>query len=169
MQERRTLPIKARQSLALVAMTLLATSAGAAGHAGGDVYLPSGGASQILTVDKETSALAGVLVLTEALAINETGPKATVRRFGETYAFSPAAFAVQRDQPTLITFRNLQPDDVHDFMLTDPDGTVLMKTPLPALRDTSYVFTFHHEGIYPFYCTIHQPAMSGQIIVLPAK
>jgi plastocyanin len=161
--------MKVHQPLVAIAMSLLATRAGAAGHGGGDVYLPSDGTSQLLTVEKEAPASAGVIVLTEALAIKETGPKATVRRFGETYAFSPAAFAVQRDQPTLITFRNLQPDDVHDFMLTDPDGAVLMKTQLPALRDTSYVFTFHREGIFPFYCTIHQPAMSGQIIVLPTK
>src|SRR5262249_61801311 len=102
-------------------------------------------------------------------AIKEAGPKETVARFGETYAFSPAVFAVYRDEPTLITFRNLQPDDAHDFMLTDPHGTVLMKVDLPSLTDTSYVFTFHRDGIFPFYCTMHQPAMSGQIIVLPPK
>src|SRR5262249_61102833 len=78
-------------------------------------------------------------------------------------------FAVYRDEPTLITFRNLQPDDAHDFMLTDPHGTVLMKVDLPSLTDTSYVFTFHRDGIFPFYCTMHQPAMSGQIIVLSPK
>jgi len=27
----------------------------------------------------------------------------------------------------------------------------------------------HRDGIFPFYCTMHQPAMSGQIIVLPPK
>jgi plastocyanin len=132
-------------------------------------YLPTQSAAQVLSVAKEADATAGVVVLTEALAIKETGPKETVARFGETYAFSPAVFAVYRDEPTLITFRNLQPDDAHDFMLTDPHGTVLMKVDLPSLTDTSYVFTFHREGIFPFYCTIHQPAMSGQIIVLPPK
>lgn len=54
-------------------------------------------------------------------------------------------------------------------MLTDPHGTVLMKVDLPSLTDTSYVFTFHRDGIFSFYCTMHQPAMSGQIIVLPPK
>jgi len=132
-------------------------------------YLPTQSAAEVLSVAKEAGATAGVVVLTEALAIRETGPKETVARFGETYAFSPAVFAVYREEPTLITFRNLQPDDVHDFMLTDPHGTVLMKVNLPALKDTSYVFTFHREGIFPFYCTMHQPAMSGQIIVLPPK
>ena len=133
------------------------------------MYLPTGAATKAVTVTKEGAPAAGVIILTEALAINETGPKATVARFGETYAFSPAVFAVYRDEPTLITFRNLQPDDVHDFMLTDPSAAVLMKVELPALVDTTYVFTFHREGIFPFYCTMHQPAMSGQIIVLPPK
>ena len=39
-----------------------------------------------------------------------TGPRATVARFGEVYAFSPAFVAVHRDEPTEISFWNLQPD-----------------------------------------------------------
>jgi len=42
-----------------------------------------------------------------------------------------------------------------------------MKVMLPPLRETKYVFTFHQEGLFNFYCTMHQPAMSGQILVLP--
>ena len=132
-------------------------------------YLPDEAASTIVTVTNGGPARAGIVVLTEALAIKETGPKETVSKFGEIYAFSPPVFAVYRDEPTLITFRNLQPDDTHDFMLTDPSSAVLMKVQLPALADTPYVFTFHREGVFPFYCTMHQPAMSGQILVLPPK
>lgn len=136
----------------------------------GDVAsLPDATAATIVTVTPEGPAGAGVFVVTQALAIKETGPKETVAKFGEVYAFSPPVFAVYRDEPTLVTFRNLQADDAHDFMLTDPTGTVLMRTPLPALEDTSYVFTFHRTGVFPFYCTMHQPAMSGQIVVLPPK
>jgi plastocyanin len=131
--------------------------------------LPTGDAAKTLTVEREAPAQAGVFVVTVPLAVKETGPKKTVKVFGETYAFSPAVFAVYRDQPTLVTLRNLQPDDLHDFMLSDPDGSVLMRSELPPLTDTSYVLTFHREGIFPFYCTMHQPAMNGQVIVLPAK
>jgi hypothetical protein len=46
-------------------------------------------------------------------------------------------FAVYRDQPTLITLRNLQPDDEHDFMLADPNSTVLMNVIMPPLQDTT--------------------------------
>jgi len=131
-------------------------------------YLPDEAASKVVTVTKgAVPADAAVALVSEAVAIKETGPKKTVRRFGEVYTFSPAFIAVQRDQPTAFTFWNLQPDDDHDFMLVDPNLNVLMKVDLPALQETSYVLTFHHEGLFNFYCTMHQPVMSGQILVLP--
>jgi len=130
-------------------------------------YLPDAAAARVVTVTANGPAEAGVTVLTEAVAIKETGPKATVKRFGEVYAFSPAFIAVHRDEPTMISFWNLQPDDEHDFMLADPRSNVLMHVLLPPLKETTYVFTFHQEGVFPFYCTMHQPAMSGQILVLP--
>ena len=120
-----------------------------------------------MTVAPPGEAAAAVTVLTQAVAVKESGPKQTVKRFGEVYAFAPAFIAVHREQPTEISFWNLQPDDEHDFMLVDPDGNVLMKVSLPPLKKTTYVFTFHREGLFPFYCTMHQPEMSGQILVLP--
>lgn len=131
-------------------------------------YLPDAVASRVLSVTESGPAAAGVTVLTEAIAIKETGPHATVARFGEVYAFSPTFVAVHRDEPTEIGFWNLQPDDDHDLMLVDPDANVLMKVLLPALQKTTYVFTFHKEGLFTFYCTMHQPEMSGQILVLPS-
>jgi plastocyanin len=132
-------------------------------------YLPDAAASRVVTVTERGTAAAGITVLTEAVAIKETGPGATVARFGEVYAFSPGFVAVHRDEPTEISIWNLQPDDDHDFMLVDPDYNVLMKALLPALRKTTYVFTFHQEGLFTFYCTMHQPEMSGQILVLAPK
>ena len=113
------------------------------------------------------NAKAGVVVQTIGTAIKETGPAATVKKFGEVYAFEPAVFAVRRDQPTQITFWNLQPDDEHDFMLTDPSNKVPVQSKLPPLSKTTFVMTFHDAGVYPYYCTMHQPAMSGQIVVAP--
>jgi plastocyanin len=52
-------------------------------------------------------------------------------------------------------------------MLVDPNNRVLLQTKLPPLSKITYVMTFHDAGIYPFYCTVHQPAMSGQIVVTP--
>ena len=132
-------------------------------------YLPDAAAARVVTVTESGPAAAGITLLTQAVAIKETGPRATVARFGEVYAFSPAFVAVHRDEPTEISFWNLQPDDDHDFMLVGPDSNVLMKVLLPALRKTTYVFTFHEEGLFTFYCTMHQPEMSGQILVLPIR
>ena len=130
-------------------------------------YLPDAAASKIVSVAKTGDVEAEVTVLTEAVAIKETGPKETVAKFGEVYAFSPAFIAIRREVPTMLTFWNLQPDDEHDLMLTAPDFTVLMHLTLAPLSKTSYVFTFHKDGIFPFYCTVHQPEMNGQILVLP--
>lgn len=131
-------------------------------------YLPDAAASRVVTVTESGPAAAGVTVLTEALAIKESGPRATVGAFGEVYAFAPAFLAVRRDEPTEISFWNLQPDDVHDVMLIASDGRVLMRELLPPLRKTSWVFTFHREGLFAFHCTMHQPEMTGQILVLGA-
>jgi plastocyanin len=133
----------------------------------GPFFLPSGSATKIVTVTKTGEAQAGVTMLTEAVAVKETGPKPTVRKFGEVYSFSPSFVAVHREQPTQIEFWNLQPDDEHDFALLGPDLMVLMYVKLPPLQKTSYIFTFHQEGEIDFKCLRHQPEMSGQILVLP--
>ena len=133
-------------------------------------YLPNAEASKIISVNRNTNGPIGatVYVQTHAVAVKETGPKETVAKFGEVYAFSPSFFAVHKDEPTLIHFLNLQPDDNHDFMLYGPDQ-VFMKLLLPPLQDTAYVFTFHREGLFNMLCAMHQPSMAGQILVLPPR
>ena len=130
-------------------------------------YLPGPEASSTLTVSAAGQPRRSIVVLTRAEAIKETGPKETVRAFGEVYSFSPGTIVLYRDEPTEIVFWNLQPDDQHDVMLMDPSWNVLMKVMLPPLKKTGFVFTFRRDGIYPFYCTMHPPAMAGQILVLP--
>jgi plastocyanin len=130
-------------------------------------YLPDAAASKIVSVAKAGTPEAEVIVLTEAVAIKESGPRETVAKFGEVYAWSPTFIAVRREVPTMLTFWNLQPDDEHDFMLAAPDSSVLMHLKLKPLTKTSYIFTFHRDGIFNFYCAVHQPEMNGQILVLP--
>jgi plastocyanin len=119
-----------------------------------------------VTIARTGAAKARVIVLTGSVAIKETGPAETVRTFGEVYDFIPQTIIVRRDQPTQLVFWNLQPDDEHDVMLTDPRNRVLLTTKLPPLTRTNFVMTFHETGLFPFYCTKHQPAMSGQILVI---
>jgi plastocyanin len=133
----------------------------------GPFFLPTGDSAKLVTVTREGEAEAGITVVTQAIAIKETTPKSIIDKFGEVYAFSPSFIAVHREQPTQIEFWNLQPDDEHDFALVGPDLKILMYEKLPPLTKTTYVFTFHREGLVDFKCLRHQPAMSGQIIVLP--
>lgn len=130
-------------------------------------YLPNAEASRVVSVTTNGVAAAQVLVQTQRVAVKETGPKETVEKFGEVYAFSPNFFAVHRDEPTRIRFWNLQPDDNHGFMLMSPTSQVLMNSHLPPLKETGWVFTFHQEGLYRFACSMHPNAMFGQILVLP--
>src|SRR4051794_30972386 len=65
-------------------------------------YLPNAEASKIVSVTSNTNGPIGatVYVQTHAVAVKETGPKETVAKFGEVYAFSPNFFAVHKDEPT---------------------------------------------------------------------
>ena len=130
-------------------------------------YLPNADASRLVTVTTNGLAAATVLVHTHRVAVKETGPKETVKRFGEVYSFSPNFFAVHRDEPTKVRFWNLQPDDNHSFMLVGPGSQVLMNSQLRPLTETAYVFIFHQEGLYSFVCSFHPNAMFGQVLVLP--
>jgi len=147
------------------------TMSGAAGGAGvARYFMPDAAASKIVTVmSGATPAAASVVILTEAVAVKETGPKPTIEHFGEVYAFSPTFIAVRRDEPTRITLWNLQPDDEHDFMIEDRLGHALMHLRLAPLSKTTYIYTFHHEGLFDFRCAVHQPEMNGQILVLPPR
>ncbi|HME72884.1 MAG TPA: hypothetical protein VKM54_23890 [Myxococcota bacterium] len=159
-------------SIAFVALLVMAVSVGSGAAASAapahqaPSFLPTGEATKIVTVSKGGETQSVITVLTEAVAVKETGPKATVNKFGEVYAFSPAFIVVHRDQPTQIEFWNLQPDDEHDFALMGPDSKALMYVTLPPLKKTSFIFTFHEEGVIDFKCLRHQPEMSGQILVL---
>ena len=164
------------RSLAIMLAGLLAGFAVGASFAAPPVerekdnfYLPNKEQSQTVSVAAAGEAQAEIIVVTEPVAIKETGPKETIAKFGEVYAFAPSFIALPKDEPTRLTFWNLQPDDDHDFMLADPDLNVMMHVRLKPLSKNSWVFTFHKEGIFPFFCARHQPEMNGQILVLPAK
>ncbi len=132
-------------------------------------YLPNAEQSRVVTVSTNGTAGVQVVVQTQRVAVKETGPKETVQKFGEVYAFSPNFFAVHRDEATRIRFLNLQGDDNHAFMLMSPRSQVLMNAVLPPLKETAYVFTFHEEGLFNFVCSMHPSVMFGQILVLPPQ
>ncbi len=131
-----------------------------------DAYMPNAAAAKIVTAVPNGSARTGIVILTITEPANESD-SGEMKAFGVLYTFSPRTVFVYLDQPTSFSFWNLQSDEHHDFMLADPTGQVLMKMGLPQLKKTSITLTFHKEGLYTFYCTMHQPEMSGQIYVLP--
>ncbi len=114
-----------------------------------------------------SKARARVVVMTQALVTKESGPKESLAAFGESYAFVPSTFAVRLDEPTEIVFWNLQGDDEHDVMLLDSQRKVVLQAKLAPLKKTSFVMTFHRAGLFDYYCTLHQPEMSGQVMVTP--
>ena len=155
--------------LAIASAARAAESVTGASNAAARYFMPDAAASKILTVAKRGKAATSIVVLTEAVAVKETGSKATIANFGEVYAFSPTFIAVHQGEPVRITLWNLQPDDDHDFMIEDPGGRALMHLRLAPLSKTSYVYTFHREGLFDFRCAVHQPEMNGQILVLPPR
>lgn len=148
----------------LLLVTLWHGEALADGHIGSG---PPARHHAAVSIAAHGAAAATVVLQTIAVAVKETETKAQLARFGEVYAFSPSFFAVYREQPTRIQLWNLQADDPHNFTLRDPERRVLMSTTLAPLAKKSLVFTFHRQGLYSFSCSIHQPEMSGQILVLP--
>ena len=121
-------------------------------------YLPDAKASKIVSVAAEGKAAAEVIISTEWVG--------RVKNIGEVYEFSPRFFAVRREEPTMLSFWSLHNEE-HDFTLIAPDSSILMRLKLQPLAKTSYVFTFHKEGLYNFDCLMHPPEMTGQILVLP--
>lgn len=164
---------RARTALAVLAAASAFGAAGfpalAADHpAAAPDMLPDAQAAKIVTVaPSEPLAVGGITLTTRAVAVKENAPKEVLDRFGEVYAFSPSFIAVRKGAPVVLRLWNLQKDDAHDFALQDPKGDTLMMVSLPPLKELDYVFTFHKAGLFTFLCTVHQPAMSGQILVLP--
>ncbi len=154
----------------VVAALLVMLTAGGRSPAGAAAsFLPNAEDSKIVSVSKNGEPEAAVTVMTIAVAVKESAPAATIKKFGEIYAFSPTFIAVHRDQPTQMEFWNLQPDDEHDFALLGSNLKVMMYERLKPLSKSSWIFTFHREGLFDFKCLTHQPEMAGQILVLPPE
>jgi plastocyanin len=160
--------VREQYLIAVAALAFLGQSGSSwAAPAAKRFFLPQGTATRILSVAPVTTARPAIVVMTLALATRESGPTATIKRFGEVYAFSPSTIAVHQNEPTIIALWNLQADDEHDFAIIGPDDRPLMDVQLPPDSIATYKFTFHRHGLYAFRCLIHQPEMSGQIMVLP--
>lgn len=157
------------RAVVIVAMAMLSIGAALPAAMQGRSFLPDAAGSLIVSVKASGPAVAKIVIVTDAVAVKENAPAATVKRFGEVYSFSPSVIFVRENQPTRIALWNLQSDDEHDFSIIGLDGSPLMDLQMAPLSITSYVFTFHQRGLLTFRCLLHQPAMSGQIVVTPPE
>ena len=63
-----------------------------------------------------------------------------------------------------VYFYNLDTTDRHTFTIGAPYN--INEDLLPGTNAT-FTFKAGDEGVFRFYCTYHQPVMSGQLVVLP--
>jgi plastocyanin len=78
--------------------------------------------------------------------------------------YSPDLLEVTEGDNVTIHFYNLDTTDRHTFTLGSPYN--INEDLLPGTNAT-FTFKAADEGVFRFYCTYHQPIMSGQLIVLP--
>lgn len=78
--------------------------------------------------------------------------------------YSPSVLAVNEGDTVTMHFYNLDPSDRHTFTMAAPYN---INRDVGPLENATITFEASDPGVYKFYCTYHQPAMSGQVIVLP--
>ena len=81
---------------------------------------------------------------------------------GDVYA--PSVLAANEGDTITIHFYNLDPSDRHTFTMAAPYN---INKDVGPLENITITFKANDPGVYRFYCTYHQPTMSGQVIVLP--
>ena len=78
--------------------------------------------------------------------------------------FSPDVLEVTEGDNVTIHFYNLDTTDRHTFTIGAPYN--INEDLLPG-NNATFAFKAGDEGVFRFYCTYHQPTMSGQLVVLP--
>jgi plastocyanin len=78
--------------------------------------------------------------------------------------YSPDLLEVTEGDNITIHFYNLDTTDRHTFTMGAPYN--INEDLLPGTNAT-FTFKAADEGVFRFYCTYHQPVMSGELVVLP--
>jgi plastocyanin len=78
--------------------------------------------------------------------------------------YSPDVLEVTEGDNVTIHFYNLDTTDRHTFTIGAPYN--INEDLLPG-NNATFAFKAGDEGVFRFYCTYHQPTMSGQLVVLP--
>lgn len=80
--------------------------------------------------------------------------------------YIPNIFVANKGDSITVHFYNLDADDKHSFTIGAPYN---INQNVAPLHNATFTFKAVDEGVYRFYCTYHQPTMTGQLIVLPAS
>ena len=78
--------------------------------------------------------------------------------------YIPNIFVANKGDSITMHFYNLDGDDRHSFTIGTPYN---INEDLAPMHNATFTFKAGNEGVYRFYCTYHQPTMTGQLIVLP--
>jgi len=78
--------------------------------------------------------------------------------------YIPNIFVANKGDSITMHFYNLDGDDRHTFTIGAPYD---INQDVAPMHNATFTFKAANEGIYRFYCTYHQPTMTGQLIVLP--
>jgi plastocyanin len=80
--------------------------------------------------------------------------------------YIPNIFVANKGDLVTMHFYNLDADERHSFTIGAPYNINEVVAPL---HNATFTFKAENEGVYKFYCTYHQPTMTGQLIVLPSS
>jgi plastocyanin len=78
--------------------------------------------------------------------------------------YIPSIFVANKGDSITMHFYNLDADDRHTFTIGAPYN---INEDVAPQHNATFTFKAGNEGVYRFYCTYHQPTMTGQLIVLP--
>ena len=78
--------------------------------------------------------------------------------------YSPGVLEITEGDNVTIHFYNLNTTDRHTFTIGAPYN---INEDLLSGTNATFTFKAADEGVFRFYCTYHQPIMSGQLTVLP--
>ncbi len=131
-----------------VAIVVSAIVGAAAGFGAGSVLRP-----------KHANETREFWVYTIVLPFNET-------QVGRSHDyFAPDRITVFQGDTVKVNFYNTEDEpENHTFTMTSPYGAVNKE--LPFNKTTTFSFTANVAGIFPYRCTIHQPTMTGWLVVL---
>jgi len=78
--------------------------------------------------------------------------------------YIPNIFVVNKGDSVTMHFYNFDADERNTFTIGAPYN---INEDVAPQHNATFMFKTGNEGVYSFYCTYHQPTMTGQLIVLP--